>query len=275
MKIFYISLFSITLFTWLFYHFKNIRTTTADSWHEVQASRQQTLIKLCQFKSREAYQEIHPNRFTYFVEKNLLWCRVFKAGTTTWLVTYFDLIANKTSGGPILTHFKISDVATYHSIQNNHPVSFAVVRHPFTRLVSAYQDKAVGGQYPQLKNKTFGQFLNLVIEQSENCSTIHSCESMDLHWRPYDQMCSFCRMKFSVISKLETFDEDREMILSMVGIAGERSKLHSVEEHGGRGVSTCQLTREYFADVPELVKEKLRNIFSLDFLMFDYDSFLY
>ena len=209
------------------------------------------------------------------MEKNLLWCRVFKAGTTTWLVTYFDLIANKTGGGPILTNFKISDDQTFQSILSNQPISFAVVRHPFTRLVSAYQDKIVDKGYPQLKNKTFAEFLDVVIEQSASCPSTKSCDKMDLHWRPYDQICSFCQVNYTVISKLETFDADREMILGMVGIEGERVHLHQGSEHVVRGISTCQRTRQHFENIHQTVKEKLRMIYKLDFQMFDYDPFLF
>ena len=198
------------------------------SWHSVQTSRQKTLLQTCQSKSMETHEVVLPESFTYFVEKNLLWCRVFKVGTPPWqgVVTYFDLTGTNRTGAPRSRHFQIGNNLTFQSIQNNQPIVFVVVRHPFTRLVSAYQDKIVDKGYPQLKNKTFAEFLHFVIEQSASCYSARSCDKMDLHWRPYDQICSFCQVNYTVISKLEIFDADRDMILGMVGIEGERVQLH-------------------------------------------------
>ena len=281
MKLFYYVTFTCLVFITVFIAkkentelFISILSSDSASWYETQSSRQKTLLQSCNSNIISSNQEVLPERFTYFVEANLLWCRVFKAGTTTWLMTYFDLIANKTGQGPILKHFKISNIQTFNNILKAQPVSFAVVRHPFSRLVSAYQDKGVGGEYPELRNKTFAQFLNLVIQQADSCASTNTWDKMDLHWRPYDKICSFCQVNYTVIAKLETFDQDREMILGMVGVHGERGGLEQVPGVD-LDIKACRVTRQHFRGVSLKIKDKLTKIYHLDLKMFGYDPYLF
>ena len=44
---------------------------------------------------------------------------------------------------------------------------------------------------------------------------------MDVHWRPLNAHCFFCNVKYTVISKMETYDEDWNRSLKMVGIREE------------------------------------------------------
>ena len=139
------------------------------------------------------------------------------------------------------------------------------------RLVSAYRDKGVN-------NQTFEEFINNVLAEYDKCSTTE-CNEMDLHWRPYTRICSFCQFNYTVISKMETFDEDMKMILEMVGIHSHKIHLHKGEEHDKIKIhgdsSTSKLTGKLFETLEDDTKVKLREIYRMDFELFDYNQYLY
>merc|ERR1712059_126727 len=97
------------------------------------------------------------------------------------------------------------------------------------------------------------------------------CEGMNPHWRPIYNSCFPCYINWTVISKMETFAEDRWRVHQMLGWG-------KLNQEGGRtwwniagGEKTTNLTREWFQNVSEMIKEKLRSIYKLDFELFDYD----
>ena len=92
----------------------------------------------------------------------------------------------------------------------------------YFRLVSAYEDKfkyKMDKFYlPKVQkvevefgggNLSFPNFVNhiLTIFDSKNCS-MGSCPGIDLHWKPFNEICGFCNVSFQAIAKLETLDED-------------------------------------------------------------------
>ena len=93
---------------------------------------------------------------------------------------------------------------------------------------------------------------------------------MNLHWRPYSTICDFCTMKYRVISKMETFQDDRSHILQMLGVADEQLRMNT---HGG--FKTTDLTKHYFKNISMKVKEKLLEIYKDDFGLFNYDTRIY
>merc|ERR1719300_1848041 len=91
--------------------------------------------------------------------------------------------------------FKVSKTAPDINLLAAASVSFSMVRHPFERLVSAYQDKVmerpVGSIIKSLKNNygktTFESFAYLVIKsasKNECLKTYGNCK-FNNHWKPY------------------------------------------------------------------------------------------
>lgn len=103
-------------------------------------------------------------------------------------------------------------------------VSF--VRHPFVRLVSSYQDKAIHMNYsgwrqqclkftsktPLKRNNlpNFDQFVDFVLEK------FHKNLHIDVHLMPFWNQCDFCQIDYDVIGKVETSTEDTEYIFNKV-----------------------------------------------------------
>ena len=82
--------------------------------------------------------------------ERLLYCPVFKAASTSWLVNYLKLSNSTLSAKSGNLHKRITDLfpppATFKLRKKifAESLKFLIVRHPFERLVSAYRDKLAG-----------------------------------------------------------------------------------------------------------------------------------
>ena len=80
----------------------------------------------------------------------------------------------------------------------------------------------------------------------------------------------------SVISKMDTFEEDREKIHQLIGLPYKAGlQYHDMEEITGSKLSTEDWTKLFFKNVTLETKDKLRKIYKYDFEMYNYDSFKY
>ena len=101
--------------------------------------RKSRVDEICRtFGSRFKSDMIQLNNFLYFPEQNLLYCKIQKAGTSTWLEGTFARLAeqmnlNLSGRFELKNHFKIRNKAHWNEIMKRNPVSFANVRHPFER----------------------------------------------------------------------------------------------------------------------------------------------
>jgi len=215
-----------------------------------------------------------------------------KVGTTTWL-THFLRLSNLSEAEKNSTIF--SSPKLHKNIPPLFPVpddvdlrvlaksstSFSMVRHPFERLVSAFQDKMVDGTDPSYFNVrnyiiekygevTFPNFVNMILHKSiSKCRTLNSCR-IDKHWRPFISRCGYCDLPYRVIAKAENFQDDQRFIGDLAGV-----QLDKVETHHSSGGSTRQLSKEYFSMLDTHTVNRLYNLYKVDFEMFGYSPDLY
>ncbi|ELT99232.1 hypothetical protein CAPTEDRAFT_202435 [Capitella teleta] len=142
---------------------------------------------------------------------------------------------------------------------------FIEVRHPFTRLISAYKDKVVNttnckGQADGA-NPTWVQFAKYVANGNPSC--------VNRHWMPYNELCPICEMKFDAVTKLETIYTDVDQF----------KKRHNFTDtyHFGRlnvvsGVP-WKSTEDYLNELPKKVFSKLRKRLSADMKLFGYAKY--
>ena len=210
---------------------------------------------------------------TYLPQYNVLYCRIQKAGSSTWLLGTFIKLAEqsgfkfnqKTSQKQqLVQHFKVKNMKMLNKILKRNPLAFANVRHPFERLVSAYLDKELI-EVTGLTGKSFKEFVTQTVLKKTKASK-------NRHWHPYNDHCNVCNVPYNVISKTETFDEDRRRILGMLGVE-EKEEVVRRHVHGGDHIQ--QMTKKFFNKISQQVKTKLLHLYKYEFAMFNYDTHLY
>ena len=210
-----------------------------------------------------------------------------QVGTTTWLAHFLNIsdltleqkaVVNTSR----LLHkvvpplFKVPRHLLPISQLAKSTVSFSMVRHPFERLVSAYQDKIVDNTDPsythiasKLKREygevSFHSFALYVLDTAKHmCRPPPARCHLDVHWRPFYARCAFCTTHYKVIAKAETFSTDLEQIGRLAGI-----HFPTLVTHHSSG-DTSELAATYFRQVPVDVVDELAHLYKPDLAMFGY-----
>ena len=131
---------------------------------QVQLSRRSQLIQSCLWRSGHAVMKpmspyfaskFFPASLTLAEEEGIGWCRIGKVGTTAWSALFLLMrnvpvpeiqaaVVNLTAHDLLKQKYPSRPRERMHMVNGEHGLdffSFIVVRHPFTRLISAYRDK--------------------------------------------------------------------------------------------------------------------------------------
>ena len=213
--------------------------------------------------------------------------------------TYYSIPKNTVSGG---SSYKKSPYSINNFLRSHQILSFSFVRHPFERLVSAYNDKFVNtrGKYFKAfewwfgKQVSFSSFADLVLYQyrtrcypnntptsriSTNLADENCEHKIDTHWRPFAFKCSYCDINYDLIGRKETWNDDIDYIIRKRGLEKvlPLQKAH-IAHHASKEYmhqSTEEMAKEYFNTLSQKQKEDLYHMFRLDFEMFNYDPKIY
>jgi len=164
-------------------------------------------------------------------------------------------------------------------------LTFSFVRHPFERVVSAYHDRILHNKnilreygYSTLyhKNHSFPAFVDLILSEynSSNCFRFNDigCLKIDRHWIPFSAKCPYCNLKFDVIGRMSTFNEDVQYIIkkshleSIIPLSRITKVMHS------SNVDMKQKTKLFFAQLTRNKVKELYKMYETDFRMFGYDA---
>lgn len=210
---------------------------------QVMAQRTEHMRRACsQFpKRRRLLGNITQTRLFYLSEEyKLSYCRVAKVGSTFWTQVFMTLLGIKPEySKDVESAFQIPRDEAHQTIQlfknilmelNDKRIhsttSFLVARNPYSRLFSSYIDqiylpnkwdkarKMIGDKNRRKcgNDITFNEFLSYI-----STAMIRNYY-MDLHWSPIYSICLPCQTKVDILAKQETFAEDTEYILNLVGV---------------------------------------------------------
>jgi len=247
-----------------------------DSWKLMQRERMEMLRQGCQLNQGKTNANINASSYRgwfYDPVHNVLQCNVHKAGSLTYTKVWINLA--RRAG---LQSLNLNYVNSHYRVQNKqwedvllkNPYLVAVVRNPYERLVSSYNFFISLGKNGQGVKGTFLEFLeNVVIPQGETCEFGY-CPDMNVHWQPIDSTCLFCKLNYTVISKMETFNEDYTRIAEKLG---ENTTILPEATHVSTGKSIKEVTTQYFSQIPKNVTDRLNIIYNNDLTLFGYQPY--
>ena len=152
----------------------------------------------------------------------------------------------------------------------------------YSRLVSAYEDKSLGLSengltFKFIANATFPQFIDIVLKQGK-------FGGINEHWRPFTTHCNMCRIKYTVIGRVENFDEYLGYIMEKTNLAGRLPNDSSkyLVHTTGIGLSPSKKqsdkmakVKRYFSTLSDDQILGLHSMYKHDFEMFGYDEHEY
>ncbi|KAL7636909.1 UNVERIFIED_CONTAM: hypothetical protein RMT77_012667 [Armadillidium vulgare] len=264
-----------------------------------------------------------------FYEKNshLAYCYHAKAGSETWLQIVLNLSQEKYQFESQAKHFAekmFSNLLDEKSLNDDSALLINVVQHPFTRIMEGYLEKMIDDSTIDLKDSIIEKFrkppkstekwtplmrkagidnettptpqeyiLN-IISDFDNCTSnpdrMKCLSLLPSYWRPYHTECNPCAFNYSIISKIETFENDLAYIGSEVEKILGKENLPNKTEGQARfvletlasakkfidedsNILTLKFTKEVFELLSEYEKQLIARVYRFDFLLFDYDPF--
>eukprot|EP00096_Caligus_rogercresseyi_P006724 TRINITY_DN2347_c1_g1_i1.p1 TRINITY_DN2347_c1_g1~~TRINITY_DN2347_c1_g1_i1.p1 ORF type:complete len:364 (-),score=80.51 TRINITY_DN2347_c1_g1_i1:443-1534(-) len=242
-----------------------------------------------------------PNGWEYFINKefNLIWCTVFKSGSSSWMHIFNRLIGYKES------YLSMSKLPLVHLARKkyarpsgdellramNESTSFIVGRHPFERLISGYRDKIIKAHVnsyhdqmkrrilmefrglspkayvPGVSNPTFQEFFRYIMKEHQRSSN----GEMDMHWTPVHRFCNPCQVRFSDIILFETFDRDTNFLLEKTGILPKFPDIRPQKLNAAKdGKKSSELMMNYLKELSLEEYKSLSELYAVDFDIFGY-----
>lgn len=159
-------------------------------------------------------------------------------------------------------------------------IKFMNVRHPLSRLVSAWRDKfrrtASGMSYWMRK---YGKFINAKFGRDEYpipddyfvslpafldyVAWVGRDERYDHHWKSFNYHCRPCQLKFDYITKAETSKQDADFILKRANISDIPNV--SLPEMYDSSPLKSHSPEDYYVNVSHVTIERLHHAYRNDF----------
>jgi len=258
------------------------------AWLKQKHDLSQNVDRVCRKYGHSLRKRVSMKEFMYDSEHDLLFCRNAKVGTTSWLSNFllisskYQHLFSKIQSSKKL-HVQVPKLFRVPELRSSErrdlfekSVSFSIVRHPFERLVSAFQDKIVDQSDGWYANRvqylkveyggvSFANFAEMVLDKSVKvCRQMNTCK-LDKHWKPFISRCGYCDIPYTVIARAENIAEDQKYIGHMANVT-----FHKIESHVSSGGSTKDLARKYFSEMDIDTVKRLYQLYKVDFEMFGY-----
>ncbi|XP_071831302.1 carbohydrate sulfotransferase 11-like [Apostichopus japonicus] len=235
----------------------------------------------------------------------IMYCPVPKAACTTWKGFFFQLRWGKEPDADIhtqertsLIHLMDLDPIERETVMKNY-TKFLIVRHPFTRILSAYRNKLEpNGSYetthadvtkkyywrkniganilemyrgkriakkmmknPAKYDLTFREFVDYISNYKRKA------KANDRHWKEVFEICFPCDIEYDFVAKVETLPQDTIYFLLSNGFSDH---VTNYQGHATNSSSMTALT-QFYNNLPIESIEALYQRYKFDFQLFDYD----
>ena len=158
---------------------------------------------------------------------------------------------------------------------------FMIIRDPFERLVSAYQNKLQA-------EKTQKDFVNIektiILRYREKKKTVEAGDKVSFteyvrhlietpawklndHWMPYENLCRPCDVKYDFIGSIDTLERDVTYVMRQIHV--NETKTH-VKQASSALAKTKLATASFFKQLPQTYFDQLLAIRKIDFELFGY-----
>ncbi|XP_057381462.2 carbohydrate sulfotransferase 11-like [Daphnia carinata] len=266
---------------------------------KIQLERKNLLQQKCRELKMESKTSPLPARFIIEDRHRVMYCDVPKAATTNLKELMLVLsgnfnIADLRSIPKLKVHeeneMRKLDVFESAMISKNgvaNYTKFIFVRHPFERLVSAYENKfgrtidgtayqrRVGTEiirkYRQKPTKislekgddvTFVEFVDYVVDEWKL-----NKKWMDLHWLPANDLCLPCSIEYNLIGKVETLKQDVSFLLHKLN---ETDLIPPFKAKQNPPQTTPSVWRRMIKQLSQQQIYDLLTIYAADFHIFGY-----
>ncbi|ODN04703.1 Carbohydrate sulfotransferase 14, partial [Orchesella cincta] len=276
------------------------KTLERDSFRETFHSKQangptaETVEKLLKAKK----EKIVRDNIIYIPELQQMWCLVPKAASTSWSRKIVELVQsekmrkdlrNQSVPLQVILRKYYGNIGTKiykEQLDSRRTKKILLVRHPFSRLVSAFEDKLKNrkakndsmyfyGNYGvkinrsfrknrrhnKKKEPTFEEFIEYLLNTNPM--------EYDEHWKPISLLCGLCHVKYDLIIKQEYLGTSAlPYIMQQLGF--ETLTKLNMENQSLTKLKYKNIT-SYFKFISPDKIEKLRLKYTDDFNIFGYD----
>ncbi|KFB53229.1 hypothetical protein ZHAS_00021439 [Anopheles sinensis] len=232
---------------------------------------------------------LQPAFYLHSKNHSLLYCLVFKAATSSWFYNfnswagYTDYEIMNVDNLLLARQFypKENRITLMNSMENS--FSFIIVRHPFERLISAFEDRLVSmknAYYSRVSRAiyrryhpsgngviSFRDFVQYILDEVQYNN--NNTSALDIHWCPVNNLCTPCLARYDLIVKMETYERDIRLLLKATRLEG---KVKLVHINHARKEALDKLIQKYFSQITEEQMDKLYSIYQIDFELFGYSA---
>ncbi|XP_064651980.1 carbohydrate sulfotransferase 11-like [Lineus longissimus] len=258
-------------------------------------------------KTRDKYKEKNKPPYAHVLvddKRKFMFCTIAKVACSNWkrlmLGLYgaedpFDRRSVRVKGN---TDLKEMSLSTYSPKEIAYRLKYytkaILVRDPLERVLSAYRNKfntsngptsiftnvyrpmIIRKYRPDLRMKIIArdevrvslqEFIRYITHPLD-FPQLESSDHMNVHWQPYITSCDPCHVRYDIIAKYETLEEDVRFILNKIN-ASNLIKWPARSEHY-KQPPTAQLVSESFKSVSSEDLNALSSIYYHDYKIFGY-----
>ncbi|XP_070573877.1 carbohydrate sulfotransferase 11-like [Ptychodera flava] len=218
----------------------------------------------------------------------VMYCQVPKVGCSNWLRVFLKLTGDY-SPEEYIPWSEVAYIERYYKRLSQYRgkefeemtrpgnyTKFMVVRHPFSRLLSAFLNKFVHRTSQQLLLEMMEKIHNVTGSTAQEINfhdfvqylimTDEKSETWNNHYRPMYHLCSPCDIDYDIIGHLETINEDAQYIIKTIGSDLD----YPSRDQSATNSSNSDKMIEYFGKLSKYQIIQLYRIYQMDFALFGY-----